>query len=327
MMKTTVILCTYNRCQSLARTLKSVAASKIPEPVEWEVLVVDNNSSDQTREVIEDYCRRYPGHFRYLYEPQQGKSYALNSGVRAAKGGVLAFIDDDVEVDGDWLNNLTSALNNGEWAGAGGRVLPEAGFTPPRWLDTNGRYALAPLALFNLGLEAGELREAPYGANMAYRNEMFQKYGVFRTDLGRSPDGLMCNEDSEFAWRLLAAGERLKYEPLAVVYHATPRSRLQKAYFLAWWYAKSRSDIRQQGIPQDARWYIAGIPINLFRRLAVWTLKWIFNVKPRSRFSCKLNVWKVVGAIEECYRCYVAPAQVAEKSTARVTRTPLAPHK
>ena len=118
-MKITVILCTYNRCTILAKALNSVAASRLPESIEWEVLVVDNNSSDRTREVVEDYCRRFPGRFRYLFEPQQGLSYARNAGIREGRGYVLAFMDDDVTVEPEWLQNLTACLQDGEWAGAG----------------------------------------------------------------------------------------------------------------------------------------------------------------------------------------------------------------
>src|ERR1019366_3158512 len=109
-MKTTVIVCTYNRCQVLAKTLESVAASKVPDSVEWEVLIVDNNSSDQTREVVEDFCRRYPGRFRYLFERRQGLSSARNAGIRESQSEILAFTDDDATVEPDWLWNLTSAL-------------------------------------------------------------------------------------------------------------------------------------------------------------------------------------------------------------------------
>ena len=89
-MKTTVILCTYNRCESLAKVLASAACLELPKSVDWEVLVVDNNSSDGTGEVVEEFCRRYPGRFRYLFEPRQGKSHALNAGIREAHGDVIA---------------------------------------------------------------------------------------------------------------------------------------------------------------------------------------------------------------------------------------------
>lgn len=122
-MNNAVILCTVNGCWSLGKTLDSVAASTLPEGAEWEVLVVDNNSTDQTREVVEDFFSRFPGRFRYLFEPQPGKSFALNSGCREARGDVLAFLDDDVTVEPTWLQNLTNALDGSEWAGAGGRIV------------------------------------------------------------------------------------------------------------------------------------------------------------------------------------------------------------
>jgi glycosyltransferase involved in cell wall biosynthesis len=301
-MKISVILCTYNRCRSLTKALESAAALWLPEPDEWEMLVVDNNSSDQTREAVQGFCRQYPGRFRYLFEPRQGKSHALNTGIREAHGDVIAFMDDDVIVEPTWLQNLTASLSNREWAGAGGRILPQQTFTLPRWLSLERRYALAPLALFDPGPEAGELTEAPFGTNMAFRRGVFEKYGGFRTDLGPRPGNKIRSEDTEFGNRLLAAGERLRYEPSAVVYHEIPESRLQKKYFLAWWFDKVRADIRAFGIPRNVTWYVAGIPLVLFPRLIVWTLRWTVAVKPSRRFSCKLKVWKLAGEILECYR-------------------------
>src|SRR6266481_8463227 len=112
-MKVTVIVCTHNHCQILAKALESLAASTLPSSVEWEVLVVDNNSNDRTREVVEEYCRRFPGHFCYLFVSQPGKSHALNAGIRGARGDVLAFTDDDVTVEPKWLQNLTAPLYSG----------------------------------------------------------------------------------------------------------------------------------------------------------------------------------------------------------------------
>src|SRR5579863_1127417 len=187
-MHITVILCTYNRCQSLARALDSVAVSVVPEAIEWEVLVVDNNSNDQTETVVKDFSHRFPGRFRYLFERQQGKSYALNSGVGEARGDILAFVDDDVTVEPEWLQNLTSALLDSQLSGCGGRILPQRGFVPPNWLALDGPYNLvgALCAYFDLGDVSRELKEPPFGANMAFRKEMFARYGDFRTDLGLS---------------------------------------------------------------------------------------------------------------------------------------------
>src|SRR3979490_435492 len=139
-MKVSVILCTYNRCESLRRALESVARSVLPESVQWEVLVVDNNSSDETRAVVQDFILFYPDRFRYLFEPNAGKSHALNAGIRESDAEALAFMDDDVVVEPLWLKNLSEPLSSGTWVGAGGRILINWKSSPPKWLPTQERY-------------------------------------------------------------------------------------------------------------------------------------------------------------------------------------------
>src|SRR5215831_7362478 len=134
----TVILCTYNRFASLRNALTSAAGLVLPESVKWEVLVVDNNSADQTRVVIEEFCKQYPGRFRYLFEAKPGKSNALNSGIREAYGDILAFTDDDVTFDPMWLHNLTAALSSRGWIGAGGRIFWKWTCVRPTWLSIDG---------------------------------------------------------------------------------------------------------------------------------------------------------------------------------------------
>ncbi len=205
---------------------------------------------DQTLQVVEDFRSRYPGRFRYLREPNPGKSFGLNAGILASRGDILAFIDDDVTVESTWLQNLTAALQRGEWVGAGGRILLERNFSPPRWLALDGPWNMGGmLAGFDLGDKPGELQEAPYGTNMAFHKRMFEKYGLFRTDLGPSPNREVPrpNEDTEFGRRLMAAGERLYYEPSAVVHHPVPQERLKKEYFLAWWFDYGRARTREKG--------------------------------------------------------------------------------
>ena len=301
-MKITAISCTYNRCQSLEKALDSVAASKLPESVEWEVLVVDNNSRDQTRPVVEDFCRRYPGRFRYLFEPEQGKSHALNAGIREARGEVLAFMDDDVTVDPMWLQNLTAPLLRGPWVGVGGAVLPQRDFVLPKWINVDERYALPPLALFDLGPTRSELTEAPFGTNMAFKKTIFDQYGRFRTDLGPQPGSEIRGEDSEFVYRLLDAGERLCYEPSALVYHSIPENRLKREYFLAWWFDKGRADFRISGVSANTKWLLSGVPLVWMRRWIMWNLRWMLAFEPSRRFSAKLRVWFLAGQIIESYR-------------------------
>jgi glycosyltransferase involved in cell wall biosynthesis len=299
-MDITVILCTYNRCDSLASALESVAVSRLPHAVSWEVLVVDNNSTDRTREVVERFASGYPGRFRYAFEPRPGKSNALNAALHDTKAEILAFMDDDVQVEADWLHMLTRIFQDQKYAGAGGRILPGSEFTPPAWLEVSGPYALAPLAMFDLGPTACRLQEPPFGTNMAFRREVFSRYGDFRRDLGPRPGSEIRSEDTEFGMRLLAGGELLWYEPAAVVYHAIAPNRVTRHYFLKWWFDKARADIRERGVPPGTRWFVGGVPLLMIRRLIVWTLRWLLRFRPGPRFSAKLCLWTVVGAMKEC---------------------------
>ena len=316
-MKISVILCTYNRCQGLAKALTSAAALTLPPPDEWEVLVVDNNSNDRTREVVESFCQRYPGCFRYIFEPKQGKSHALNAGLRNARGEILAFTDDDVILEPAWLQNLTASLRGNEWAGAGGRVLAQRTFALPPWLSVEESFTRGPLALFDLGPQPEDLSEAPIGSNMAFRKFVFEKYGDFRTDLGPRPGSEIRNEDSEFGSRLMKAGERLRYEPSAVVYHEIPERRLRKKYFLAWWYDKARGEIRSIGKSSGSKWCVKGIPLLQVRRMVVWTLRWLLALDPVKRFSCRIQVWVVTGRIHESYRQASATGRTIVETTTR----------
>ena len=304
--KISVILCTYNRCQSLTKALESLATSTLSKNVEWEVVLVDNNSSDKTREVAESFCRRH-SNFRYLFEPQPGKSYALNTGIREARGEILAFVDDDVVVESAWLQNLTAPLVNGKWAGVGGRILPAHSFSCPPWLSLSGPCAMGGIlcAHFDLGGEARDLDLPPFGTNMAFHRSMFEKYGNFRTDMGPSPGSEIRSEDTEFGRRLIRAGESLRYVPSAVVYHEVSESRINKEFFLQWWFDYGRAQMRERGMPPDVwgipRHYIS-IPKVIGSTLLIRTFRWMRSVNPQRRFFWKCYVWVTVGWIVEMPR-------------------------
>ena len=306
-MNITVLLCTYNRCEYLAKALDSVAAQLLPDSVSWEVLIVDNNSTDQTRAVAEQYCRKYSGRFRYVFEPDQGLSRARNAGIREARGEIIAFIDDDVIAEPTWLQNLTYSLHDGRWAGAGGRITPPPDFKPPDWLTVGGPRDLlgALLPLFDLGDEAGEMKTPPYGANMAFLKNMFEKYGNFRVDLGRCGNALLMGEDTEFGERLMAGGERLRYEPSAVIEHPVPEERLSKKYFRKWWFDFGRTRILERG----ARAPVLGLPGQFFslsslvlRFLSIRTLRWAFTLDTQRRFYNECQIVLILGEIAQTCR-------------------------
>jgi len=264
-------------------------------------LVVDNNSTDRTRDVVDELSKKWPGRFRYVFEPQQGLSFARNAGIRNSLGSVLAFTDDDVTVAPGWLQNLTSSLETGQWAASGGRIIPIWAKAIPRWLSTNDPHTMGPFVAFDAGTMAGALHRPPYGANMAFRKEVFEKYGGFRTDLGRTAMSLQGREDIELGSRLLAAGLRLRYEPDAVVYHPAPENRMRKDFVLRWWYGFGYSEVVELGPPSSGRWVLYGIPLYLFRRMARWILQWMISINAARRFACKRNVWYWAGITRACY--------------------------
>jgi glycosyltransferase involved in cell wall biosynthesis len=305
MRKITVILCTYNRSQSLAKALESVAASEVPASIEWEVQVVDNNSKDQTRSVVESFCDKYPNRFRYIFEEKQGKSNALNTGITQARGDVLAFMDDDVLVAPTWLQNLTAPLLQGGWSGAGGRILSQELLMPPRWLALEGPYSVAGmLALFDLGDKGRMLDCPPFGTNMAFLKSVFERHGDFRIDMGPCPGSEIRNEDTEFGRRVMAAGERIWYEPSAVVYHAVPEERLTKQYLLRFWFDHGRASMREAekkpNVWMIPRWWLT-VPKIALTVLPLRTFNWLFALDPKRRFFFKGFVWMTLGQMKEIY--------------------------
>jgi glucosyl-dolichyl phosphate glucuronosyltransferase len=327
MRSVTVILCTYNRCRALATALESVAASQMPESVDWDVLVVDNNSNDQTREVVDEYIRKFPHRFHYLFEPRQGKSNALNSGIREARGEILAFLDDDVTVGPNWLQNLTAHVDSGEWIGAGGRVRVTQSVALPKWLALEGSYGLGGVlcALFDRGDVPCDLDQAPNGCNMAFHRRVFEKYGCFRTDMGPSPDGKAPrpNEDTEFGRRIMTAGERLRYEPAAIVYHPVLQERLRKDYFLSWWFDYGRALTLERGTPPAIlgipRRFIS-IPNLVVRFLSIRTLRWLLALNPQRRFYSKCLVWYTAGEIVQICRQSAEPKGAVQEIPSRTTK-------
>jgi len=278
----------------------------LPPAITWEVLVVDNNSNDQTATVTDEFRGRYPVRFQYIFEPSQGKSFALNAGILAATGRVLAFIDDDVVASPRWLQNLTANILSGKCSGAGGKILLDPNFAPPAWLPVEGPLSLAGmLAVFDLGNESRPLDRPPFGTNMAFVRTMFEKYGLFRTDMGPAPGSEIRNEDVEFCRRLMSGGEVLQYEPESIVYHAVPERRRTQEYFLQFWFDHGRAVIRETG----ERSPVIGIPHRylsivkaVYWSIPVSTLRWLCTRDTKPRFYRKGWVWMLAGQVSEWSR-------------------------
>lgn len=229
---TSVIICTHNRCDSLKLTLGSLEHLE-GDPARYEIVIVDNNSADATRELISEYSKRLAAGLRYVFEPELGLSHARNAAVREAGGEICLFIDDDVIVDKKWLGAMLSSFEDVGAACVFGRIFPAWQGRKPEWLtqELYGKLALLDWGdePFRLGSRGRE--DCGYGANWGVRKRLFERVGFFQTDLGVKGKKLFCGEEQEFVRRLLRQGEKAFYQPAAVVHHRIEKDRLRKSYF------------------------------------------------------------------------------------------------
>lgn len=221
-----VLICTRNRASSLRQTLESLFCPANLGSPDWEVVVVDNESDDNTSAVCRDFRERFPRHFRFLGEKKRGHSNALNSAIAAARGEILAFTDDDVQCAPDYLQGIRTVLGQYPADGVQGRVLPEFEGGRPEWLDSD--FGLT-IALRDCSNEVVDLEGPLFGCNMIVRGEVFRKIGGFSPELGPGAAGL--GADTEITLRMREAGCRLIYAPQIIVWHHLPRERLTKSYF------------------------------------------------------------------------------------------------
>lgn len=246
----TVLICTHNRAPLLDEALVSLAATR--SSFAWDLLVVDNCSTDDTRSVIGARAASFPVPLHYLFEPRLGKSYALNTGIAAAAGGIIVFGDDDQRFAPDWVGrSCAPLLADATIDYTGGPVLPLFEAPPPRWLDLARAEYRAPLGLFDYGLQPfifEERSRVAGGGNMAVRQALLAKIGGFREDLGRRGRSLLGQEQAEFFSRTRAAGVRGLFVPDMLVWHHVPIERLHRRYFLRWWFWKGIAHARWHAV-------------------------------------------------------------------------------
>jgi glycosyltransferase involved in cell wall biosynthesis len=231
-----VVITTYNRAKLLADTLLSLADQQVSPAVRWEVIVVDNNSRDETEDVVRRCSETTSLRIRHVFEPRQGQSFARNRGIEAAEGAVILFTDDDIIPNPDWVSAMLRAIDADDCEGAGGKVLPLWEGEVPSWLS--GRSDLLSwLAL----VDSDEACMLDYplvasrrivGASMGFRRSVFQEFGRFPTNLGHRGRRMYGGEEVELINRILLKGRRIRYDPSIVVRHRIGPDRLTRFFFL-----------------------------------------------------------------------------------------------
>jgi glycosyltransferase involved in cell wall biosynthesis len=272
-----IILPTYNRVALVRNAIAALLRQTAPYG-SYEIIVVDNNSSDGTSEAVAEIA---DPRLRLIREPRQGLSYARNAGIEAARAPILAFTDDDVEAAPGWVETIVSALDaHPQVDGVGGRVLPAWIRQRPSWLT---REHWAPLALQDHGDRRRIFDQARptglVGANVAFRRGVFERIGLFSKDLQRVKEGIGSTEDHDLLSRLYGAGGRMLYEPKMLVVARVQPDRYDRGYHRRWHEGHGRFHALMR-TPEMERARVAplGVPGHLLRTAASDAARWLTSI-------------------------------------------------
>ena len=302
-----IIIATHNRCQNLRAVLNDLMQIRI-DGLSYEIIIVDNNSNDQTKEVVQEFQGKLPEKIVYLLEPRQGKSFALNHAIAHANGEILAFTDDDIKIDPDWLVNLRECFIKYSCDGVGGRVLPLYDADTPQWIKDNGHQLFGPVVQYDFGMEdipynRSQIREF-IGANFAFKKSVLTECGGFRVDIG--PGQGFIGEDTEIIDRLNKLNKRLYYCGNALIWHPVIKDRTKLKYIAEWFIQIGRFRVRSGTFDQGPLVCWGGVPRYLFRTMFKDMFNMLFNILDRGTFLKHFLLFFIkIGAVKEYHLLYL----------------------
>ena len=280
MIRLSIVIATYNRATLLLDALKSVIRQSAPAQ-EWECVVVNNNSSDNTSECFAEFASGHPEYnLRIVDEPNQGLSYARNRGIRESVGEYIAIIDDDEHIAEDFVAAYIRLFDDvPEAVAAGGPIVARYPTGRPRWMSCYTERPIANTMYFGEEVREFPKGRVPGGGNMALRRSAIRRYGVFDTSLGYSGESLIGGEECDLFERLQIADAKYYYVPTAVMYHIIPREKLTKEYFARLSYNVGVSQLRRARLYRRV-WRVRFVELSKWVAtllIALWytiTLQW-----------------------------------------------------
>lgn len=301
------VICTHNREDYLGAAIDSLLEQDFSN---YEVIVVDNASSDSTKQIVES---RLPHpRLQYVYEPVTGLSVARNTGAKASQGEIIAYLDDDAVASTGWLSCLWQAYqNNPQLAIAGGKVtlIFPPGKTSPPWLSAD---LASNLGAYDLGDEIVYITNpgmTPRGLNYSLRRTFLEQIGGFDVNLGRVGKNLLSNEELQMTQLALEKQWQVAYLPQALVAHNVAPERLQPAWFLrrSWWQGVSEC-YRERLANQDGIGQIGRGGERFLR--GIYKAAKYFR-KPDGRFSNLVYAYGQIGYLKSVIGGIFSPANLS----------------
>jgi glucosyl-dolichyl phosphate glucuronosyltransferase len=294
-----VAICTYNRSTTLAKVLNCLVKQVLPSHLSFEILVIDNASTDNTPELVSQFSRQFPV-IRYIYEVNSGVAHARNRAFQEFAGDLLCFIDDDLIVSKNHLAQAYTFWKTNTWDIASGRVVADFRDPIPGWIRAIPPQMLnGPLGIYDRGKKDFVLCEdddlVPPTCNMLISRAVVEKIGGFNTDLGRLRNVLRSGEDTEFCERSRRAGFRIGYCASLVARHFVSESRITRRYFLRWKFygaLTGSNDI----LPADTVFWL-GVPRYSWRALFESLIRVPFALFTRRRMQALILLSGNLGAV------------------------------
>jgi glycosyltransferase involved in cell wall biosynthesis len=229
-MKISSVICTYNREDFLAKAISSLVNQTLAKD-EYEIIVVDNASKDNTKKIVEEDYKKEKN-VKYIYEAKLGLSQARNTGIKHSKGTYIAFLDDDAIADPHWLETIVRCFENSDkkLGCVGGKVEPIWDIKPQDWLPELFYSYLSVLDWSDKPLILSS-EQWLVGANIAFPKAELEMVGCFNTKLGRKGKKLLSGEEVEVRYNLEQMGYQALYHPDVKVQHFIPRNRMKKEWF------------------------------------------------------------------------------------------------
>jgi glycosyltransferase involved in cell wall biosynthesis len=242
--KISAIICTYNREKYIRQALISLTQQTLPKE-EFEIVVVNNNSTDRSEEEILQFHTDFPGfNFVYVTEPNQGLSFARNRGIKESKGKWVSFLDDDAIATPDFLKkSMEYTVKNPALIAFGGKIIPRFVDGKPNWYT---RFYWGVTGQFDLGDEPFKILyrgKFPCGSNMTFDRTFFDRYGYFNTNLGRKGAILLAGEEKELFSRVKPdEKDNVMYYPDLQVEHCVDHTKLNAAYLKKFAYGFAKGE-------------------------------------------------------------------------------------